>query len=149
MDMYHKEKITEIFPGATESQINEMAAFVENIINNKISSAQIDSEKINIVTVDTGMLPYSKATKYLEMVADRMKQINSQVECIFVGGKQDTTVITLPSEPCIVKIPVGYMGQELVDKFMSKFDVFEQNLHAAGYTVKFVADRGSGSIAIE
>lgn len=147
--MYHKDKINEIFPDATESQINQMAAFVENIINDKISSVQIDSDKINIVTVDTGMLPYTKATKYLEMISDQMKHINSQVECIFVGGKRDTTVITLPNEPCIVKIPVGYMGQELVDKFMSKFDEFERNLHDAGYTVKFVADRGSGSTTVE
>lgn len=147
--MFHKDKINEIFPGATESQITAMTAFVENIINTKISSVQIDSDKINIVTVDTGMLPYTKATKYLEMIAEQMKCINSQVECIFVGGKQDTTVITLPSEPCIVKIPVGYMGHELVDRFMAKFDEFERNLHEAGYTVKFVADRGSGSITIE
>lgn len=151
--MYSRDKIEEIFPGATETQMDSMVRFIDQLIDNKINSVSLESDRVNIVTVDTGMLPYTKATSYLEMIASRMNAVRSDIECIFVGAsantKHPTSVITLPKEPCIVKIPVGYMGQELVDRYMDKFSVFEQNLHDAGYNTKFVADRGSGSIDVE
>lgn len=151
--MLHTDKIHELFPDADERQVSAMEMFINGIIDSKIKLIELNPDAINIVTIDTGMRPYTKATAYLEMIANRFREVHPHMECVFVGKSDQCTntteVCELPKTPCIVKIPIGFMSPEMTNMYMAKFSVFEDNLRNAGYLVKFVPNRESGSVDIK
>ena len=135
--------IRETFTDATDEQVAALGERLDRFRLDTIKVEQFDQSKINIVNVDTGMLPKAKAEEYLRNVSKLFStKFGSEVHALIVGFSSQQgpcTVVPLKKDKAfIVKVPVGFMGQSAVDEYMTPFNVYSERLAEAGYSVAFV-----------
>lgn len=145
------DDISKLIPALCDSEIDQLVEYMDTRLSfyKKMSDVNIDSvtldpSKLNIVNVDTGRLPRSKALSHLQNISELFKNRHTgdMLDIIFMAKSADVgacNVIPIEKDKAyIVEVPVSYMSND-ASKYVAKIQEMSSNLTIAGYTVQFVA----------
>ena len=134
------DEISEYIPEENQKKVKKL---IKNEFNTFIPSGFLKKDAVNIIDVNTGMMPRIPAEKYLRNVAKAMSKKTKGYEVFYVprNAEMPATVVSQidKGKLGVINIYTGNMSLQDAEKHLGKHRELCKNLKDRGYDVLFAA----------